>query len=85
MLSSPKKTCRKDSGLDLMFVLSTINLKQMITFSLLVLFPKWSGGVLGKALGPDLVPNSFWQAMAWFHNFIPRLEKFPMVILALVV
>jgi hypothetical protein len=42
-------------------------------------------GVLGKALGIDLVPNSLWQAMAWFHNFIPRWEKFHMVILASVV
>jgi hypothetical protein len=48
------------------------------------LSPRLSG-VLGKALGTNLVPDSFWQAMVWFHNFIPHLEKFYIVILASVV
>jgi hypothetical protein len=39
-------------------------------------------GVLGKAFDSAYVPNSFWQAMAWFHSYLPGLEKFHMVILA---
>jgi hypothetical protein len=40
----------------------------------------WS--VLGKALDFVSVPISFWKAMAWFHSYMPGLEKFHMVILA---
>jgi hypothetical protein len=28
-------------------------------------------GVLGATMGVNCVPNSFWQAMAWLHSFIP--------------
>jgi hypothetical protein len=37
-------------------------------------------GVLGKALGSNLIPHSFWQAKGWFHTLLP--EKFHVVILA---
>jgi hypothetical protein len=39
-------------------------------------------GVLGKALGTDLVPGSFWQAMTWFHMHLPQCDKFHVVILS---
>jgi hypothetical protein len=41
-------------------------------------------GILGKALGTDCVPQSFWQAVTWFHVFMPKREKFHIVILATV-
>jgi hypothetical protein len=39
-------------------------------------------GVLGKALGSNLITGSFWQAMAWFHSLFSRCGKFHVVILA---
>jgi hypothetical protein len=39
-------------------------------------------GVLDKALGSNLIPGSFWQARAWFHNLLPGCGKFHVVILA---
>jgi hypothetical protein len=37
-------------------------------------------GVLGKALGSNLITGSFWHAMAWFHSLFPRCGKFHVVI-----
>jgi hypothetical protein len=34
------------------------------------------------SIGARCVPNSFWQAMAWFHSFIPRMECFYVVLIA---
>jgi hypothetical protein len=41
-------------------------------------------GILGKTLGTNQVPQYFWQAMTWFHVYLPKQEKFHMVIQALV-
>jgi hypothetical protein len=53
----------------------------MITCSLIAPSLEWSGEMLGKALGSNLIPISFWQDMAWFHTLMPGYEKFHMVIL----
>jgi hypothetical protein len=42
-------------------------------------------GVLGKSLGTNYVPQSFWQVVTWFHVFKPGRGKFHMVILASIV
>jgi hypothetical protein len=39
-------------------------------------------GILGVAIGARCVPKSFWQAMAWFHSFIPCMERFYVVLIA---
>jgi hypothetical protein len=39
-------------------------------------------GIVGSTMGTNLVPNSFWQAMTWFHSFLPRDEKFFVVLIA---
>jgi hypothetical protein len=38
-------------------------------------------GVLSKALGTNLVPGSFWQAIASLYAHLPKCHKFHMVIL----
>jgi hypothetical protein len=41
-------------------------------------------GTLGMSFGARCVPNSFWQTMAWFHSFIPRMKRFYVIFIAAV-
>lgn len=41
-------------------------------------------GVVGRALGAGNIPNSLWQAWAWFHTYWPNRERFFMVCMAAV-
>jgi hypothetical protein len=33
-------------------------------------------------MGAHCVPNNFWQAIAWFHSYIPHMEKFYVILIA---
>ena len=40
---------------------------------------KCAWGVMGKTIGANCCPNNVWQAMAWFHAFLPHGDRFHMV------
>jgi hypothetical protein len=73
---------KKGIGLVLMFAPFVIGWKLMITFFFTSSIRKVVWRVLGKALGTSHVPESFWQAIAWFHAYLPNNDKFHIVTLA---